>query len=201
MPDWKREIRERVAELRLAAPDEANVAEELEQHLDDRYHELRATGLSESDARRGALDELGEEHLLRQQMRGAIRRGPDTVPLGAREGRGLAGLLGDLRFGARMLRRAPGFTVTAALTIALGIGANTTMFSVLNALLLRPLPGMVQPGELVMIGRTQDGQGFDTFSYPDYVDYRDGSRSLAAIAASFIAPAHLSTGGASERWR
>ena len=68
MPDWKREIRQRVAELRLAAPDEANVAEELEQHLDDRYHELRATGLSESDARRGALDELGGEHLLRQQM-------------------------------------------------------------------------------------------------------------------------------------
>ena len=201
MPDWKREIRERLAELRLSAPDEANVAEELEQHLDDRYNELRATGRSDDDARRGALEELGEGTLLPQGMRGAIPRGLDAVPLGGRDGRGLAGFVGDLRFGARLLRRSPGFTVTAALMIALGIGANTTIFSVLNALLLRPLSGMVRPDELVMIGRTQNGQGFDTFSYPDYVDYRAGARSLSAVAASFVTAAHLSTGGASERVR
>ena len=201
MPEWKREIRERLAGLRLSPADEANVAEELEQHLDDRYGELRARGLSDADARRGALDELGSDDRLRHGMRGAIRRAPEPVPLGARDGRGLAGAWGDLRFGARMLRRSPGFTLTAALTVALGIGANTTMFSVVNALLLRPLAGTVRPNELVMIGRTQEGQGFDTFSYPDYIDYRDGSRSLSGIAATFVLPAHLSTGGASERVR
>ena len=201
MPDWTREIRSRLGGLHLSPPDEANVTEELQQHLDDRYHDLRSKGASDAEARRAALEELGENESLRHRMRGATRRPPDTVPLGAREGRGVSGLWGDLRFGARMLRRTPGFTITAALTIALGIGANTTIFSIVNALLLRPLAGTVRPDELVMIGRTQDGQGFDTFSYPDYLDYRANARSLSVIAASFIAPAHLSTGGASERVR
>jgi predicted permease len=201
MPDWTSDIRRHLAGARLPAPDEANVAEELRQHLDDRYLELRAKGASEGDARRGALEELGEHDLLRQSLHAAVRRPPAAVPLGAREGHGLAGIWGDLRFGARMLRRSPGFTVTAALTIALGIGANTTIFSILNAVLLRPLPGAVRADQLVMIGRTQDGQGFDTFSYPDYVDFRADARSLSAIAASFVAPAHLSMGGASERIR
>ena len=201
MPDWTRDIRNRLAGLRLSVPDEANVTEELQQHLDDRYHDLRSKGVAEDEARRLALEELGEDDVLTGRLRGAIPRSLEPVPIGAGERGGFAGLLGDLRFGARMLRRSPGFTITAALTIALGIGANTTIFSIVNALLLRPLPGTARPAELVMIGRTQDGQGFDTFSYPDYLDYRAGSRTLSAIAASFVAPAHLSTGGASERVR
>ena len=201
MPDWNGEIRRRLAGARLSAADEANVTEELQQHLDDRYHELRAGGANDDDARRVALEELGEGDLLTARMRGAIKRVPEPVPLGAQEGRGLAGILGDLRFGVRMLRRAPGFTVTAALTIALGVGANTTIFSILNALLLRPLAGAARPNELVLLGRTQQGDGFDTFSYPDYLDSRDGAKSLSAVVATTVVPSHLSTGGASERVR
>ena len=201
MPEWNDEIRRRLTSVRLSAADEASVIEELQQHLDDRYHDLRRTGASDDEARRAALEELGEDGFLEGRMRGAITRASEPVPLGAREGRGLAGVWGDLRFGARMLRRAPGFTVTAALTIALGIGANTTIFSILNALLLRPLAGTVRPNELVLLGRTQRGQGFDTFSYPDYLDYRDGARSLSSVVASAVVPSHISTGGASERVR
>jgi predicted permease len=201
MPDWSSEIRRRLGEARLSPADEANVAEELQQHLDDRYHDLRHAGASDADARRGALEELGDDGVLTGRMRSAVRHRSEPVPLGAREGRGLGGISGDLVFGARMLRRTPGFTITAALTIALGIGANTTIFSILNALLLRPPSGTTRAEELVLIGRTQQGEGFDTFSYPDYLDYRNGVRSLSSMAAGFVAPAHLSTGGASERVR
>ena len=185
----------------MSPADEANVAEELQQHLDDRYADLRRAGASDADARRGAIEELGEDGVLTGTMRGVVRAPLEPVPLGAREGRGLAGIVGDVVFGARMLRRSPGFTITAVLTIALGIGANTTIFSILNALLLRPLPGTARAHELVLVGRTQQGQGFDTFSYPDYLDYRNGIRSLSSLAAGFVVPAHLSTGGASERVR
>ncbi|HZO11737.1 MAG TPA: permease prefix domain 1-containing protein, partial [Polyangiaceae bacterium] len=201
MPNWNAEIRRRLADARLSAPDEANVTEELQQHLDDRYNDLRSKGASESDARRAALEELGEDDFLEERMRGAIRRPPQPIPIGAQEGRGLAGVWGDIRFGARMLRRSPGFTITAALTIALGIGANTTIFSILNALLLRPLAGTVRPNELVQLGRTQQEQGFDTFSYPDYLDYSSSARSLAGISTTIVIPAHLATGGASDRVR
>ncbi|HEX6047919.1 MAG TPA: ABC transporter permease [Gemmatimonadaceae bacterium] len=201
MPEWGDEIRRRLAPLRLSPADEANVAEELEQHLDDRYHELRTAGASDAEAYRGALEEVDADELVNAYARGARRRDLSAVPLGAGEGRGLAGIRGDLRFGARMLRRTPGFTATAMLTIALGIGVNTTIFSILNAVLLRPVPGTTQAHELVQIGRTERGTGFDTFAYPDYLDFRDATRSLASIAAVWIAPAHLSTGGASERVR
>jgi predicted permease len=201
MPDWTNDIRRRLDGVRLSVPDEANVTEELQQHLDDRYHEFRAKGVAEDDARRLALEELGENEFLKQRMRGAIKRTLEPVPIGARDGRGLMGVVGDFRFGARLLRRAPGFTLTAALTIALGIAANTTIFSILNALLLRPLPGTVRANQLVLIGRTQDGQGFDTFSYHDFLDYQRASKALSSIAAMFTAPAHMSTGGASERVR
>ena len=203
MPDWREEIARRLRDAELAPADEAAITEELRQHLDDRYAELRAVGQSDDVARQGALDELGDEELGAQLS--LVRVSPrapavawgtgDTAPRGER----LGGLWGDLRIGARLLRRTPGFTTIAALTLALGIGANTTIFTVVNALLIRPMPGISHPDELVLIGRTQGGQGFDTFSYPDYVDYRDQATRLTGIGAYYGAPAHLSTGGASDR--
>ncbi len=72
----------------------------------------------------------------------------------------------DVRYGLRLLRRSPLFTATAIASLAIGIGANTTIFSIASAMLLRPLPGLSDPGRLVDIGRTRNGRGFDNSSYP-----------------------------------
>jgi putative ABC transport system permease protein len=108
----------------------------------------------------------------------------------------------DLRYALRMLRKHPGFTVIAVLTLSLGIGANTAIFSVVNAVLLRPLP-YDEPERLVTIGGTDArNPGMkNSSSYPDFFDYRERNRSFEAIAvyhnATFTvtgndAPAHLS---------
>jgi len=107
--------------------------------------------------------------------------------------------MNDVRFALRQLIRQPAFAVVAVLTLALGIGANTAVFSLVHALLLRPLPGIVDPDGIVRLGRTPDGDGFDTFTYPDLVDYRDGAGDVIDIAAHRAMAAHLSSGARSDR--
>ncbi|MFN2455431.1 MAG: ABC transporter permease [Pyrinomonadaceae bacterium] len=106
----------------------------------------------------------------------------------------------DVRYGARMLRRNPGFTIIAALSLAIGIGANTTIFSVVNALLLRPLP-VANPSRLVNVHSiSPDGSSFHSFSYPNYVDYREQSAKVFdGLLAYTGEPLSLSANGQSER--
>ena len=107
----------------------------------------------------------------------------------------------DARYATRLLRGSPLFTITAALSLAIGIGATTTIFSVASALLLRPLPGLEQPSQLVDVGRTQNGKGFDTVSYPNYRDLRERTRSLSGLYAYAIEPQAMSLGGRGEAER
>lgn len=87
----------------------------------------------------------------------------------------------DLRYGARMLAKNPGFTLAAVLCLALGIGANTTIFSLASALLLRPTPGS-EPERLVTMGR---GNRLAPVSYPDYVTLRDSNTMLSGLAVLY----------------
>jgi predicted permease len=107
----------------------------------------------------------------------------------------------DIRYALRLLRRSPLFTVTAALSLAIGIGANTTIFSIASALLLRPLPGLSDPSRLVDIGRTQNGSGFDNLSYPNYRDYRERQKSLTDVYAARPDPVPLSLATSSDAVR
>jgi predicted permease len=105
----------------------------------------------------------------------------------------------DLRYGFRGFLRSPGFTLVAVLSLAIGIGANTTIFSLVNAILLRPLP-VAAPEQLVNVHSTSpDGSSFHSFSYPDYVDYRDQAQAFDGLAAYTINTYSLNTGAQSER--
>ncbi len=110
-------------------------------------------------------------------------------------------LLQDVRYALRLLRRSPLFTATAALSLAIGIGANATIFSVVSAMLLRPLPGLAQPSHLVDIGRTQDGSGFDTVSYPNYRDVRVRATTLSDVYAYRVEPQPISLADGREAER
>ena len=101
----------------------------------------------------------------------------------------------DVRYGWRLLRRSPLFTVTSALSLAIGIGANTTIFSVASAMLFRPLPGLDNPARLVDIGRTQDGKGFDNSSYPNFRDLRARVTTLTDVYAIKLEAQPMGLGG------
>jgi len=105
----------------------------------------------------------------------------------------------NLRYGARMLMKKPGFTLIAIISLALGIGANTAIFSVVNAALLRPLP-VEEPERLVGLYRKipQD-PNYNRFSYPNYVDARDRNQVFESLAAYCFTPFNLSGGGQTER--
>jgi len=107
--------------------------------------------------------------------------------------------LHDVRYAWRVLWRAPLTSGVAVVTLALGIGAASAIFAFVNAALLTPPAGVADPGRLVTIGRTYEGDGFDNSSYPNYADLRDQNRVFSDVAAVTPAPLSLSDGGRAER--
>ena len=184
MPEWKEEIRRRLVGLKLEATREAEIVEELSQHLDDRYAELCTGGVTEEESRHVALAELSQSDLLVQELKRvecAVTQEP--IVFGASRHNLMEGFWLDIRYGLRTLRKNPGFTAVAVLTLALGIGANTAIFSVINAVLLKPLPYW-QPDQLVTIAesRSERDSARDA-SYPDYLDWTGQTKSLQSLAA------------------
>ena len=84
----------------------------------------------------------------------------------------------DLQYGIRMLIKSRSFTLVAIFALALGIGANTAIFSLVNVAILRPLPGVENPDQLVLLERMQHGQVYGNFGYPDYLDYHPDQQVL-----------------------
>lgn len=102
-------------------------------------------------------------------------------------------ILQDIRYAVRILKRSPGFTLLAALTVALGVGATTTIFSAVDEVLLRPPPGVRDAGELVRVyGVAEDGSSFHEFSYPNYRAYREAETGLSDLAATAVSAVVIS---------
>ena len=198
MPDWKSEIKARLVDLQIESAREAAIIDELSQHLDDQYNELLSEGFTSSEAARLALADLTEGNQLVRRLRHIERSVvmEPIVPGSTRRAGIIADLWQDLCYGTRMLAKRPGFTLIAVITLAIGIGANTAIFSVVSALLLRPPAGVAQPEGLVLV--TWDSTGLGP-SYPDYIDFRERNTSLAGLATFGPTAVHLSERGEPER--
>jgi putative ABC transport system permease protein len=146
---------------------EHELSAEVRSYIDLLTAENIARGVSPDQARRAALIRAGGEEQLKEKVRDA------------RTGAFLETLLRDLRYGVRMLLRAPGFTAIAVLTLALGIGANTAVFSLVYGVLLRPLP-FPEADRLVMVAMRFAPQNLDfgPLSYADFLDWRAGNRAF-----------------------
>lgn len=188
MPDWRRLVRARLGSLALPARREAEIEDELVQLLEDYYAQARAGGAGETEALEWARSQVPDWEKLARELRAARRDpapAPEAIPTrAAGKGQLLSGLGQDLRYGARTLIKTPGSTVVAVVTLALGIGLNTAVFSVVNAMLFRPLP-VERPGELAAVYNT-DSDSFlshKPLSVPDYEDLRATTHSFGDLAA------------------
>jgi putative ABC transport system permease protein len=160
----------RVLTHRRAA--DKDVADEIQHFVDQAAAEFVASGLSPEEAQRAAKLEMGTMDDVREQIR---ERGWENV---------VGSFFTDLRYGLRMLRKSPGFTSLVVLILALGIGANSTIFSTVNALLLRPLP-YPQSDRLVYVIDSNPKLGWPRFSASpaNFLDWRDRSHSFEQMVA------------------
>src|SRR5262245_34611164 len=197
MADWKQEIRKRLACLKLDPAREVEIIEELSQHLEDRYTEALARGATPAEAELKTQAELIGSEIWERELRRLERQvAQEPINLGTNQKRNMiADIWQDMRYGARMLIKSKGVTIIAVLSLAVGIGANTLIFSIVNAILLRPRP-VAQPDQLVELYTTHKRQLYHTTSYPSYLDFRVRNQVFSGLAAYSIREFKL--GGAEE---
>ena len=192
---WREEIRRRLAEANLDPAREEEIAQELEQHLEDRYAERRAMGHSDSAARQAAIDELREDIRMREELT-RVERAPSSLPpAGTPGGRwSIVDRWQDVRYAARMLKRTPGLTAVAVLTLAVGIGGTVAIVSAVYAVLYRPL-AVADGHRLVVPVSVNAGRGILRGSVPfaDYADWRNERDVFEQVA--LFSPTQMDLGG------
>ena len=168
---------------------EREVSDELAFHIDMRARELVARGMDPAAARAEALRRFGDLEQVSRACETIGKRRDQTM----RRTELLQELRSDLKFAGRSLRKRPGFTAVVALTLALGIGANAAIFSVVRAVLLQPLP-FDRPEQLVRVWTANPGAGkYDAgVSWPDLADWRRMSRSFESLASYSTLPSGAS---------
>ena len=200
MPDFRVQIHARLARLRIAPAREAEIVDELAQHLDDEYREARSRGLTESEAMAEALQALNDDTLAAALAGTGRVHAPQAVPVGRAAGSRLANVWQDLRFGARMLGRRPAFTAAVVMLVALGIAATATIFSVVDAVLLKPLP-FPESDRLIAYWGTAPDKGLPVVDQPDglITYHRQRVQTLEPVAAYDDGSMTLTDGGDAAR--
>jgi len=187
MPDWGPEIHKRLAGVRLSPTREAEIVDELSQHLDDRFHDLVDGGMAPEEAERAALAGFRGQDVLGTQLselRQARWREPDRGSL-------TGGLLFDVRQSFRALLGSPGFTLVALAVLTLGIGATTAIISVVDAVALRPLP-FADPQRLMAVTEFNSKANVDDpglvapQNFQDWRDQQDVFTGLAAVGFAAV---------------
>jgi len=182
---WPRQIWLSLQTLFRRSRSTQRLNDEIQFHLDQQIAENLASGMSPEEARYTAMRTFGNPTFVKEETR-------DTWGWAW-----LEQIAYDVRYALRTLRKNLGFTVVAVLTLALGIGANTAIFSLINALGLRPLP-VQKPEELVLIMPANERNGDFGFSYPLYKAVRDENRTLAGAFVSAGGPMNVSVDGQAE---
>jgi predicted permease len=151
-----------------------DLAEEMRLHLEERTEQLMREGMSRTEAGLAARRAFGNRALIEERSR-EVWQWPTLESIWA-----------DVRYALRQLKNSPGFSITVILSLTLGLGANTTIFTFVNALLLRP-PAVADGGRLVEVmthnAKASGIEAYSNLSYPGYVDLRDHNRSLSGFAA------------------
>jgi len=203
LPDWREEIARRLSSLKLDSTREIEIIEELSQHLEDRYLELVSGGATDDDARRDVLMELNYENLLAQGLLGVVREAPQEPAVPGDSGHNfIASRWQDLRYALRQFQRNPGFALVAIITLGLGIGASTAIFSVIDNVLIEPFP-YKDAGHIIyprVHGLTQGpDEGRQGFSSDELLAFVRENRSLDGVIGTTDDPV-LYKHGAGVEW-
>jgi len=212
MPDWKRYVRSRLRLDTVKPGRVTDLVEDLAAQLQDLYEEALARGADEADAAAWARAQIADWERFASDIAAAERRhaqsrldrwteGATAGAAGSsRTARLLAGLWGDLLHAGRLLVKSPAFSAVAVLTLALGIGANTAIFSLVHGVLLQPLP-FEHEDRLVRLYSTLPKRGFDNInmSYPDLSDVAAASHLLEGLSAFSVTTMNVAGGDQPER--
>jgi putative ABC transport system permease protein len=198
MPDFASLVRARLEPLDVDPARAADIVDELAQHCAEHHAELVASGLDEAAAIERALAPLVDRVHVARAIARADRPRPVAPTPPSPAARPLVDVWRDVRYAIRLLGRTPGFTTVAVITLALGIGANSAIFSVISAVMLRPLP-YADPSRLVSVGERQADGSTGNVGYLTFADWRDRARGFDQLAVIRLWSATLVADGEPER--
>jgi len=200
MSDWKNIVRQKLAGMKIDGAHEGEIIDELSQYVEDRYEELRSGGVPEIEARRRALEGLGDGESLARELRAARRWKKVEAP--AHTGTSLSAILYDLRMAVRGARNRPGFSFMVTGILALGIAGNAAIFSLFNGLFLKPLP-FHDSAQLVDLDERAPKWNltYTGITNWDFLAWRSGNKTFDGMAFFDTGQVNFSYKGASQRVR